>query len=566
MEKGVVIGILVGCLLSFVDSYTYAISGYTTAEISLVIIPFLVASLLKLVKTNYSSHDLITATAIAYGMCITTTLASGMYITFGFLDYVSRRLKAYGLEISVPKYLFSNFFPDFVALPTYIALALASFSGALIAFTFRNHFIEKERLKYPIGLASAILIKLLQKISISLKTIVLIIISGFILQFIAMRINTMIDLTSIVSSIAPGAVLAFSFWPIVIGLLFLIPLDPLRNISIGSISTYLLFIPLSVVLFKVKVVPAINYEEALYSYSPILIGLNVGTVLTISLLYLLIYSRTLYISLLMVLKLKMEKLVFVLSLIMFLLIGFTSLILVDISLFLYILPMVFIHMILTIVNLRIVGETGTSSQVLLPLATMYMYVSGARNVGIYATLDPYTGIPMPQLVGGASMNLLRLSRFFKYSVVKTLFYFGIGMFLGSFATYVYGNMLVNVYGFESNSMPLTRWIPVVLWMASIYSGKLNLASVYVIILGIFIGLILAVIGLRKNISLFPFVVGMTMPPDIGIVSLIVYMIKIIMIKLGVEVHEKMIVFAILFLIGCGTAVIFNTIMHIATAQ
>ncbi|MEM1542397.1 MAG: hypothetical protein QW101_07735 [Ignisphaera sp.] len=563
MKKGILVGLFIGLLLGFIDSYTYAISGYTTSEISLIIVPFLVMAIFKIIDVRYSSYDLITAIALAFGICMTTTLSSGMYITFGFLRHVSNRLNAYGMDIAIPEYIFSGSFPDLVALPTYIALALISFGGALIAFAFRNHFIEKERLKYPIGLASAILIKLLQKSSISIKIVVTLIILGFSLQFIAMRMNLVLDLTPIVSTVAPGAVLALSFWPILIGLLVLIPLYPLKSISMGSVSTYLLLIPLSIALFSVKTAPAISYEEALYNYSPISIGLNIGVVLIVTLFYLIIYSTTLYMSLNMILKMRMEGTAFILGVAMILLMLYLALVIGGIStILIHTLPLIFIHILLTLANLRVVGETGTGSQALLPLVTFYMYFFGFRDIKIYATLDPYTGIPMPQVIGGASLNLLRLARLFKYSVVKALLYFGIGIFVGSFTTYIYGNIMTHVYGFESDYMPLTRWIPCVIWMASIYSGKLGSTSISVIVLGAFIGLLIVIAGLRKVLSPFGFVVGMTMPPDIGVLSLVVYAIKMLMVRLGVEVHEKMIIFAILFLLGCGIAVIFNTILYL----
>jgi len=563
MKNGILVGLFIGLLLGFIDSYTYAISGYTTSEISLIIVPFLVMTIFKVVKVRYNNYDLITAIALAFGICMATTLSSGMYITFGFLKHISSRLRPYGMDIDVPEHIYSGSFPDLTALPTYVALALISFGGALIAFAFRNHFIEKEKLKYPIGLASAILIKLLQKSLISVKIVVTFILLGFSLQFIAMRMNTMLDLTPIVSAVAPGAVLALSFWPILIGLLVLIPLYPLKSISIGSVSTYLLLIPLSIALFGIKTVPAISYEEALYNYSPISIGLNIGVVLIVTLFYLITYSTTLYMSLTMILKMRMERTAFILGIMMILMMMYLVLVIGGTStILIHIIPLIFIHVILTLANLRVVGETGTGSQALLPLVTFYMYFFGFRDVRVYATIDPYTGIPMPQVIGGASMNLLRLARLFKYSVVKSLLYFGIGMLVGSFATYIYGNILTHVYGFESEYMPLTRWVPCVIWMASIYSGKLGSTSVSVIVLGIFIGLLIIIGGLRRVLSPFGFIVGMTMPPDIGVLSLIVYAIKILMVRLGVEVHEKMIISAILFLLGCGIAVIFNTILYI----
>lgn len=564
VNKAIFIGILAGLLISFIDSYSYAISGYTTAEISLIVIPFLVILFYKSLGIAYKDIDIVTSTAFAYGICITITLTSGMYITYGFLSNVSTRLKVYGLNVAVPQQLFSGGFLDVTALPTYVSLSLASFGGVLLAFAIRGHFIEKERLRYPIGFASAILTKLLSKTFVPAKIAIPSIALGFLLQFLYMRGNVFLDLTPITSSILPGTIFAISFWPIVVGLLFLIPLDPLRMISLGSLITYLVAIPLTITVFKVKVIPALGYEEALYSYSPIVVGLNIGVVFVLMFFYILIYGKTLYTSFIMMFKLRMERTIFVLGILMLSLLGYLAISIspggVRIFYLHIIIPVVFLHILLTIVNLRVVGEAGIGSQALLPIVTMYMYLSGTREVTTYATLDPYTGIPMPQVIGGSAMNLIRFARFFRYDIIKLLLYFGLGMLVGSFITYLYGNILTYTYGFVSQYMPLSRWIPTITWMASIYSGKLGEAPLLAISLGIFMGLPIVFLGIRKHIPVFPFVVGMTMPPDIGIISLLVFVFKAMLVKLGVEAHEKIIILSILFLIGCGLAVATNTII------
>lgn len=565
MGRAIAIGLIIGLLMGFIDSYSYAVSGYTTAEISLIVIPFLVISIFKFLRMRLNDVDIIKATALAYGICITTTLTSGMYITYGFLSHVSERLKVYGLRISVPQYIFSGSFPDYLALPIYVSLALISFGGTLIAFAFRGHFIEKERLKYPIGFASAILTKFFSRTHISFKLAIVAIFFGFVLQFISMKINLSLDLTPILSTLVPGIVLSLSFYPIVVGLLFLIPLDPLKIISIGSTTTYLIVIPIAIAIFGIKVTPATSFEDALYSYSPIVVGSIIGVVLILTLFYLLVYGKIFYTSLAMLIKLKMERTAFILGISMISMLGYITLILSNnigtlSILTIHIILVILLHIVLTLVNLRVVGETGTGSQALLPMITLYMYMIGIRNLSTYAVLDPFTGIPMPQVVGGASMNLQRFARFFRFNIVKLVMYFGIGMLIGSFTTYLYGNILAYVYGFNSQYMPLTRWIPTIVWMASVYSGRLGITPTATVILGAIIGIILVVIWIRRKMPLFPFVVGMTMPPDIGILSFLVFIVKRMLVKLGVEVHEKMIISSIFFLIGCGLAVLFNTIL------
>jgi hypothetical protein len=561
MRKSFLVGLAVGLVVGFIDSYTYALSGYTTAEVSLIVIPLLVLIVFRFFKVEYSDEDIVIATALAFGVTITTTLTSGMYITFGFLSYLSSRLRAYGLSASVPLNLFSGIFPDYNALPIYVSLALISFSGALIAFVFREHFIERERLRYPVGFASAILTKVFSKVVIGLKHYAIMFMLGFALQMIAMRNPLQLDLTPLLSSFIPGATLALTFWPIIIGLLFILPLEPLKMMSSGSLITYLVLVPLSVSLFKIKVPPAVNFEEALISYSTIIVGLLVGVVILLLVVYLVVYVKVLTTSLSMIFKLKMERNVLILAVTLLLMLGYVGATTSNHrSFLLYLFPAVFLHILLIIVNLRTVGEAGIGSQALLPLITLYLYFSGARDVLTYAILDPYTGIPMPQVVGGSAMNLLRFSRLLKYSSVKALAYFGFGMLVGSLATFIYGNVLLHVYGFNSPQMPLTRWIPTIMWMSTIYSGKLGSASLAPISIGLFIGLILIIIGLRKHLPLFSFVVGMTLPPDIGISALAICIIKRLLVELGVEVHEKTIIYSTMFMVGCILAVICETFL------
>jgi hypothetical protein len=561
MRKCLLVGLIVGLIISFIDSYTYAISGYTTAEISLIIIPFLIISTFKLLKTSYSNEDIVIATALAFGISITTTLTSGMYITFGFLNYLSDRLKAYGLSVTISSNLFSGVFLDYNALPTYISLTLISFSGALIAFVFRGHFIERERLRYPIGFVSAILTKVFDRIFIHSKHFILLLVLGFILQITTMRSELFLDLTPLLSSIIPGAVLALTFWPIVIGLLFILPLEPLKMITAGSISTYIIFIPLVISLFRVKVPPALNFEEALFSYSTVIVGLLIGVVIILLITYLIMYSKILATGIVMVFKLKMERTIFILAIVLLSMLTYMIVVIFGhYAIITYVIPIIFLHTLLTIVNLRAVGEAGIGSQALLPLVTLYLYFLGARDVSIYATLDPYTGIPMPQVVGGSTMNLLRFTRLLKCSSLKALVYLGIGMLVGSFITFTYGNILLHVYGFNSPKMPLARWIPTIIWMSTIYNGKLGIGSLASLLLGLFIGIALIIISLRKSLPMFSFVIGMTLPPDIGVISLIVYLVKRILVELGAEAHEKCIVYSMLFLIGCGLAIVLDTFL------
>ncbi|ADM28728.1 Oligopeptide transporter OPT superfamily protein [Ignisphaera aggregans DSM 17230] len=564
MRYAIFIGFLIGTLMCFIDSYSYAISGYTTAEISLISIPILIIAAYRLLGIKPSDRDVVLSLALAYSMDLTTTLASGMYITYGFLDYASQRLKAFGLDVHIPQELYSGRgILDLKPMSTYISLSIISFSGILIAYTLRSHFLDKERLRYPLSIASTLFIKTFRGIAINRSYIVALSL-GFFLQFLSLIYSPQIDLTPISSSFLPGSVLALSFWPILIGIFMLMPLRTLRSLSMSSIITYALLVPLSMVLFRIPVSPTLNYDDALFSITPIVIGINIGVIFVALLYYILKLWRVLSTSFRLILGLTMEKTIFIFSLgliILLLPIAFAiSTIqpgLATIIILFMLIPV--IHIVLILVNMRVVGETGTGSQALLPMVTFLMYFLGVRDIGYYAALDPYTGIPMPQVVGASAMNMIRVARFFgidSLSIVKVM---GLGIFFGSLASYIFGNILVYAYGFNSPTMPLTRWIPTIAFIASICNGKLDISSIYTISIGIVVGILVIISSRYLDLSIFPFLVGIMFPPDIGILALVIYAVKSIIVKLGVEMHEKIIAMTTFFIIGTGIAIATNVV-------
>ncbi len=557
------IGLLIGIVMCFIDSYSYAISGYTTAEISLISIPILIIAIYRLLKLKFSYEDIIISLALAYSMDLSTTLASGMYITYGFLKYASTQLKAFGLEVRVPKMLYAGGnIVDLESMPTYIILSIISFSGALIAYSFRSHFLDKERLRYPFSIASALFIKTFREMSIDYSYIIAMVL-GFLLQLLSLIYTQQIDLTPISSSILPGSIIALSFWPITIGIFMLIPMQTLKTLSISSIITYVLLIPISIIMFRIPITPSLTYDDALFSVTPIIIGINVGAIISMLLYYILRFWKTLSISLKLVTSLSAERTIFVMSIILLILIFPTSIALSStfnpISFIVMIILLSSLYLLLILSNMRVVGEVGTGSQALLPLVTFLMYFLGVRDLGYYASLDPYTGIPMPQVIGATSMNMVRIARFFKVNTVLVLQMIGLGIFIGSITSYVFGNLLVYVYGFNSKAMPLTRWIPTIALIASICNGKLDISSFYAVLIGIIASIIIITTSRYTKLSIFPFLVGITLPPDIGILALIAYAIKSIVVRLGVEVHEKVIALVTFFIVGAGIATAINVV-------
>ncbi len=568
--RSIVVGLVVGGFISFINSYGYAVSGYTTAEASLIIIPMLTLFMYKMLGIMYSNDEFLVSVAIALGVDITTTLTSGMYITFGFLNYSIEKLKAFGFEIAIPRELFGNIDKlfDVYALPTYLSLSMISVSGALIAYTFRSYFIEKERLRYPFAIASAILINTFKRSSYRFKEYFTVFLLGFITQICLLFIPFMYDLTPFFSSIAPGSIFALTFSPLVLGLFLLMPLGSLRVLSLSSLTVYLFVIPITVNLFALPILPAISYDEALFAVAPIVISLNLGIVIVLLTYYLLRFRSLIVSAMSIILKLTIERTMFVMGLTLLSLLGYIAFQLTKhpftqlYTLLLIILVALFLHIVLLIANIRIVGEVGMGSQALFPIVTFILYLAGVREAGVYAAIDPYTGIPMPQVIGGTAMNLFRFSRFFKGNIIKILKSFCIGAVIGSLITYIYGNILVHIYGFDSPQMPLTRWIPTVIWMATVYGGRLGGSSFYVIVVGALIGILIVFLNWYRGLSIFSIAIGLMLPPDIGFAALLAYIVKSIIVKLGAELHEKMVILNMIYIIGAGIGIAVHVLLSI----
>ncbi|MEM1608057.1 MAG: hypothetical protein QXG81_02110 [Ignisphaera sp.] len=562
------IGILIGAFTSFVNSYSYAVSGYTTSEISIVWIPILSLFIFKLLNVDYSVRDIVISFATAIGIDITTTLTSGMYITYGFLKNVAFRLKPFGFDVDVPKYLFNygKSFIDLNALPIYITLAISTLGGAFIAYSLRSHFLDKERLKYPIATASAVITNLMKEFKVGRKFLLLIFALGFATQMTFFIAGLSIDLTPVTSMFLPGSVFAISFTPIVFALFLLLPLSSLRSFFMGSFLTYLVFIPIAIKLFSIPLIPSQTYDDMLFSVSPIVLGINVGFVITFLLYYLIKYWTQLAMSFSVILKFGTERVAFAIGLSYIAFLGIIATVFavylkpINNIVFLAIILALFLHLILIIGNLRVVGESGTGSQALFPLVTIVMYSLGVRNTMLYAVLDPYTGIPMPQTISATTMNLLRYSRLNKVNAMETLKYFCLGVAIGSFITYTYGNLLVGIYGFNSPQMPLSKWIPTTVWMAAVYQGKLAMQSLSTILFASLISILIIIFNRFIGLALFPFLVGITLPPDIGFQILLAYIVKSIVVRFGPTFHERLIVGATIFMLGCAVALIANIIL------
>ncbi len=542
--------------MGFVDSYGYAVSGFTTSEVSAVFVPIIVYALARALGMKLSREELVIASSLAIGIDVTTTLTSGMYVTYGFLSYVASRLSVFGIHIEVPRRLFSSPHPlDLYSMPVYVSLSIASASGALLAFALRHHYIEKERLLYPFGTVAAMLLRIAKTIRVEHLVALLV---GFVAQLLYLELPTqMIDLTPVVGSVLPGAILALSFNPLIVSLLLLIPMGSLRSMAMGSLSTYLAILPVAVALCGAPYMPSPSYGDTLLAYSNLVASCLAGAVAIVSGFYIARHRSAIVRSFSMLRYMRAERWSIVLGAVLLSTILIPLPLLSKPSLLLWLAPIAVValitHFVLTLVNLRIVGEAGMGSQTVLPIVTLELFAYGCRGAGIYAVLDPYTGIPMPQVVAGTAMNVVKMSISSGARSSRSVAALCLGIAVGSFATYVFGNLLVAIYGINSPKMPLYRWLPTVVWMATIYSGSPQSIDFRALALGLAVAFTMVVLSEKLGVSVLPFVVGITLPPDVGLLALAAYLVKSVIAKLGVEAQERLLVASALALVGCGAA-------------
>ncbi|RLG84956.1 MAG: hypothetical protein DRO15_08115 [Thermoprotei archaeon] len=572
MMKAVLIGLIAGGLIGFADSYGYAITGYTTAELALLVAPAIVLLFVYVLRVNLSLEELIISIAIATGFSLSTTITSGMFITYGFLSYWSKEM---GIELEIPSWIYGYEYvkigifqiPRFF-IP-YLFLTTVSASGFLIAYVLRIHFIEKERLAYPIGTASALITRLLRYMNLKFYLIPLAL--GFSLQIIAMTIGMpFLDLTPFVSSMMLGTSFGIRFDVVIFLLALLIPLGACTGIAIGNLIMFLVITPILLALgvFAVPISPSM--KDIIHASAPSIAAAITGYVALIAFIYMSKSWRTYVESWKFIIKFRGERQIAFIALIPLSLATIFSYFLIpelrSIHLF-WLAPLMLlaIHPFLSILNMRASGETGIASQAVLPVATAMLYASGARGASIYAYLDPFTGITMPQVIAGVAGNISKLGRVLGVPIIKIIAAAMLGFLLGAPVTLGYGVLLVNVYGFDSPKMPLDRWIPIVTWMSALYSGEaLKVLSIEGIIAGVLIALF--IISLRNYLGLgiapFAVLVGLTLTPDVALLFIIAAFIKYLALRIGLGVYEKLVATAGIALVGAGLAVITYTLLSI----
>ena len=556
------VGLIVGAIMGFIDTYGYAITGYTTAELSPI-----VASILTLITFRYAFRtapsilEHFIATLIASGMTLTSTITSGMYITYTMLSNISDPK-----EIALPAWSYYSEHLDLNTFLFYLYAVAVSAAGAFIAYAFSKHFIEKEKLNYPVGTAVALMIglgKMLKKVNI-LSAILI----GLVLELTTVLFNIpMIDASPALQNILPGAAIGISLDVFIFLLALLIPLQTSAGVGLGNLVTYLGITPIFVINGLMISLPGMTSSDIVTIAAPHIASALVGF-LVISSLYYIFTNRSVFALTAKYLIKNTYMLKYILVAVA--IIGSTYvpvLLLSKPSLtFLIMIPFYLaIQLYLTIITVRVTGEVGVVSQSTLPLATLTLYGMGARGALPYIMLDPYTGVPMPQFIAGSSMNLMKCSKILDIDVESTLYWLLLALIIGAPITLVYGHVLLSVFGIYSPKFNLLRWLPVVTWMKAVYMGDVSSFNLLSILVGALYAatmmIMLEVLKLR-GISLFALMLGMTLTPDIGMLFLVASVVKYIALRLGSDVYEALLAYSSLALAGAGVGMAVVVIMSV----
>jgi len=555
LAKALVAGGIVGALTSFSNSYGYAISGYTTSELSPIIAGVLTYLVLRFILRTYDVATHVAAVAFSVGIDVTTTLTSGMLITYrifaergdpGAVHMAPWVYEGLSLE-SIVFYLF--------------ACAVSS-GGVLIALALGDHFIEEERLSFPVGGGSWRIINVIR--GIKARRIALAMMFGFFLEIIALQQTLSVDFTRILYLLAPGTALALALDPLILFLALLLPIGSSLGVGIGSLTTFVLILPLLALIRLVIPLPTMSLNDLATSASPSIASMLIGYLVLIASYYLTKYRKTLTRSLALIREIKEQRSLFLLGMLFILAptIPASLLAMEPLRVVIVIPALTLLYLVIMLLTCHVVGEVGIVSQSTLPAVTGLMFAAGVREAMPYVLLDPYTGTPMPQFVAATSMNVIRLS---KYSGVKQTFIgflMMLGIVIGAPLTLSYGNMLLKVYGTTSPKFPLVRWLPIIVWMNSVYSGNITALPLQALIVGtVFAALILIVKKVSGFGVLSPFavLVGITVTPDIGILFLVAAVLKYLALRVGPDTYESLVIYSSLCLFGSTLAVIAYTL-------
>ena len=564
LMESVFVGLLVGAIMGFIDTYGYAVTGYTTAELSPIVASILTLIVFRyLLKASPAVLEHFIATLVASGVTLTSTITSGMYITYTMLSNIGDPK-----EVLLPEWsYFHSMHLDLNTLLFYLYATAVSASGVLIAYAFSKHFIEKERLNYPVGTAVALMIglgKMLKKASIVSAILI-----GLILEIAVVVLNMpAIDLTPALQSIVPGTAAGISLDIFIFLLALLIPLQTSAGVGIGNFITYLVITPLFVINGLMISLPGMTSADVVTVAAPYIASALIGF-LTVSSLYYIVKNRSVFYVTIRYLVANARILRYLLAAVA--LIGTTYIPVltyygsIPLTLIVMIPAYLVIQLYLTVITVRVAGEVGVVSQSTLPLATLTLYGMGARGALPYIMLDPYTGVPMPQFIASSSMNLMKCSKVLDIDAETVLHWLLLALVIGAPLTLLYGHVLLTVFGLYSPKFNLLRWLPIVTWMRTVYLGDISSFNLLSVLVGASYAGVMAVllkVTKLRGISLFALMLGMTLTPDIGLLFLLASIIKYVALRLGSDVYETLLAYSSLALAGAGAGMAFVVVMSV----
>ncbi len=563
--RAVFAGLITGLLMGFIDTYGYAVTGYTTSELAGIVASILYLIIYRLIFRKHPSileHFL--GVIVAFGSSLSTAITSGMYITYTMLAEVGDPQKlrmpswiyfTQGLSISLPTYSF------------YLYATAVSASGALIAYVFHKHFLEKERLSFPVGGATAIMVEVGKALkSMSVVTAVL---AGMAMEFLIIIAGSpSLDLTPELQTILPGSSIGLSLNFFILFFALLIPLNTSLGVGLGNALTFLILTPALVGEGLLLSLPTMSYSDLSTAAAPYIASMISGFIIIASAIYIFRGRRMLEATFR---YLSLSKYLIKYLLIAVLMISSTVvpvILLSEVTLKLAIaLPFyILLQLFLALVTIRVVGEAGTASQSTLPLATLTLFAAGSRSAVPYVFLDPYTGVPMPQFIAGAALNAVKAGKSLDIDPEIPVYWLMLSMLIAAPITLLYGYLMLSTFGLHSPRLNLLRWVPVVTWMDSIFRGDLTSFNPLSIIIGAsFAASIYLVLKLLKlgGVSLYAVLIGMTLTPDVGLLFLAAAAVKYVALRVGTDVYEGLIAYSSLALAGAGLGVALSIITSLA---
>jgi hypothetical protein len=555
--KAFTAGFLVGLIMGLVDTYGYATTGYTTAELSIITTPLLIKLILG---RSGNIREVIVGTVVAYGLSYATIITSGMLVTFAYTKMIYEKY-FYGTDF--PSWLYSEkCFLNVLCpyIPTYIFIGLLSLPGISLAYIYRHLLLDKLQLPYPFAITSFITSGVVSNLK-SYKEIYLLIISGLISQFIIFYLGEpSIDLTEKLNTVLKGSVMSLSISFIMLYLSIVLPARTSFSIGFSSLLTSLFILPLGAYVSLYNLGRIYTIDEILYRASWYIASIVFGSVLLLGTLFIYRVRG----SLVIIWRISREKRDLYLIALTYL--GFVSLFL---STLIYGASLDIIHIIASLVWVLLllpiliilttiaVGEAGIAGQSLYPFNTVYLYLLGFRGFTPYIFMDHYLGIPMPGSLSSASANIMKISRLSGTPLSRLLILFTFSFTLGLAITMFYGIVLLKVFGLESPQLSLLRWLPYVNWSIMVYKGLLDYTTIGggLIIGALYMATILLISMISPiKISPIPFIIGMSLTPDYGILFIIGSFIRWYLSKFGVEVQEKLSIYSIALLVGSGLAI------------